>query len=283
MRRLMWVLPLALLAGTAPAQGGGDTTEIRPWAQAVYGQDQAKMDGNAGVNAYAPGTPPSFTDDAVVRSNDLVRLEGNARIGGNAVSGGKVEQKGTKTEITGSIVEGADPLAFPALTDWIASKASANDNATAPATEKGNSAVKDGKLEVKAGDTLTLAEGDYYFTEVDIKGTLDVSSGTVRIFVSGSTDISGEVNPDGDPGDLWLLSSTTKSNGVKMAGTSTAWMAVYAMSGEVQVTGDAELFGAVTARTVQISGNGQVHYRPGMGDLLIEVDLETDDPTKKFK
>ncbi len=279
MRSMLAGLVVVALAAPAFAQDA----HICPFGQGLFGEEEVKIDGNASVNAYTPGEPPTFEDTAVVRSNQLVRLDGNARIGGDAVSGGLVTRQGGNTVITGSTMENAEALAYPGLADWILSREEANSNDAIPATANGEQAVRDGKLDVRANDTLTLPGGDYFFAEVDVKGTLR-TTGSVRFFVAGRMDVSGQaqLNPDAEPATLYVFSASELARAVRFSGQSRSFCLVYAMRTEVQVSVNSEVYGAIVSKRIEIAGNAQFHYRPGSGDSCFDVGMETVEPSKQF-
>lgn len=272
------VLVGVVVAAAIAAPAWGQNAHICPFGQALFGEEEVKLDGNAQVDAYEPGTPPTFSDTAVVRSNRLVRLDGRARVGGDAVSGGSVTLDRRNVVVTGNVVENAESLSYPALTDWILSHEEGNDNDSVP-----SGAMQNGALRVRANETVTLAAGDYYFTQVDVQGTLAVS-GAARIFVSGRFDVGGQgaLNPDGEPANLYVFSAADVAHGVKLSGQSRSFALIYAMRTDVQVSTNAEAFGSIVAKSILIEGNAMFHYRPGSEGSCFDVGVETDEPTKQF-
>ena len=266
-------LMLALL------QGGG-TTEVCPFQQAVFGQEEVKLDGNAVVDsytgAYDPANPGSNGD---VRSNKDVELNGNALVRGDAAAGQSVIFNGNNAQVTGSVTEGAAAIDYPILAALVASKADANDNANISAGLTGTA------FKLQGTQSVELPGGSYYFTDFKMLGESKLTlTGPAIFYVDGGVDVSGKarLNDGGDPTNLLILSAADANKPIKVAGQSKAWALFYGMATKVDLSVNAEVFGAVVTREFKISGNAQLHYPAAAEGKCIGVDLETDEPTKQF-
>lgn len=276
----MRYLALALaLAAPCLAQDSG-TSSIAPFGQAAFGRDFVKLDGNAVVDSYS-GTydPANPGDNGDVRSNTDVTLEGNAKVNGDA-TGGDITLNGNNAVITGTQTENAPAVTYPVLEALVASKATTNDNANITTGLTGT------EFKLQNGDSASLPAGDYYFTDFKMQGdcTLTVT-GAVRIFLAGPMDLSGKAkfNSGGDPKNAVVISSADDTKAIKISGQGVkAWGLFYAMNTQVQVSVNGEVFGAITAKEVKLSGNAKLHYPADVVEVSISFPMETDEPTKSF-
>lgn len=256
------------------------TTEVCPFHQAVFGQEEVKLDGNAVVDSYV-GTydPANPGSDGDVRSNKDVDLNGNALVRGDATAGQNVVFNGNNAQVTGTVSEGASPLDYPVLAALVASKADSNDNANISTGLNGTA------FKLQGTEAVELPGGSYYFTEFKMLGESKLTlTGAAIFYVDGPVDVSGKarLNDEGDPTTLLIISAADASKPIKIAGQSKAWALFYGMATKTDISVNAEVFGAVVTGAFKISGNAQLHYPASAEGKCIQVDLETDEPTKQF-
>jgi hypothetical protein len=111
-----------------------------------------------------------------------------------------------------------------------------------------------------AAQSVTLAPGNYVATNVNVSapGAINVSpAGQVRIWVTGSLTLGGNLNLKGNPKNLAFL--VTGSSFVNINGGGAFYGAVYAPASGVTVGGP--VFGTVIGKSVTLnSGGGAVHF-----------------------
>jgi MBG domain-containing protein len=120
-----------------------------------------------------------------------------------------------------------------------------------------------GDLRVNAGATLTLAPGAYCFHSVSVLKRSELKvTGPVTIAVTGRLLASGALlnTTTASPQNLLIVSSYTGANGVGLAGRHSAYLAVYAPSTRIAVSGGGAIFGGLLGGSLAVSGNADVHF-----------------------
>jgi hypothetical protein len=111
-----------------------------------------------------------------------------------------------------------------------------------------------------AAQSITLAPGNYVAANVNVSapGAINVSpAGQVRIWVTGSLNLGGNLNLKGNPKNLAFL--TTSSGFVNINGGGALYGLVYAPTSGIFVGGP--VFGTVIGKSVTLnSGGGAVHF-----------------------
>jgi hypothetical protein len=111
-----------------------------------------------------------------------------------------------------------------------------------------------------AAQSITLAPGNYVAANVNVSapGAINVSpAGQVRIWVTGSLNLGGNLNLKGSPKNLAFL--VTSSGFVNINGGGALYGAVYAPASGIFVGGP--VFGTVIGKSVTLnSGGGAVHF-----------------------
>src|SRR5579871_3889108 len=111
-----------------------------------------------------------------------------------------------------------------------------------------------------AAQSITLAPGNYVATSVTVSapGAINVSpAGQVRIWVTGSLNLGGNLNLNGVPRNLAFL--TTSSGFVHINGGGGAlYGLVYAPTSTIFVSGP--VFGTVIGSSVAVNSGGAVHF-----------------------
>jgi hypothetical protein len=101
-----------------------------------------------------------------------------------------------------------------------------------------------------------------------------VTTGTVKIYVDGGIDITGNgiTVPDNQPGNLHLYA--TGSGAVKIAGNGAFYGGIFAPNSDVIASGNGDIFGAIVSKTFETKGNSAVHF-----DLAMK-EIQTVDPNQ---
>ncbi len=115
------------------------------------------------------------------------------------------------------------------------------------------------------GDVTLYVDGDF-----SIVGGGDLTmlpNSSLTIYVSGDIDISGNgiANTGMSPLDLMIYGTGT-TGGVKIAGTSAFFGAVYAPMLDIDIRGTSESYGSFVGETIGMTGGALVHFDECLGD-----------------
>jgi len=123
----------------------------------------------------------------------------------------------------------------------------------------------------------TPASKDYLFNSIKISGNNHVVISTVpaTLYVDGNVRIdSGQLNPAGfihgaapQSADLVII---VKDGDVTITGDSWIVGAIYAPNSRVKIDGQATVFGAVIAKELDISGGATLHYDKSLKDATVK-------------
>jgi len=173
--------------------------------------------------------------------------------GGTNVGSAAVVQAGTTIVNNGGVIHGTQKQHAPAGFSVIAVPPGAKN------LPLGSSAP--GSLNVNtAAQSITLAPGNYVAANVNVSapGAINVSpAGQVRIWVTGSLNLGGNVNLHGVPKNLAFLMTSSGSVNVNGGGGALYGM-VYAPISGVLVNGP--VFGTVIGSSVGLNSGGAVHF-----------------------
>lgn len=240
-------------------------TTSNPWRWAAFADSSFELGGNTLTDSYDSdsGTYASTkrNEDGDVGSNGTVDIYGTADIYGDAStsSPGAMDITGSAV-VTGDTTTVAPEQQFdPVTATDIANAKTVN---AAPAGLSGNyvfnSSTK--SLEVKPNKTMTLAGGTYYFSSMDLKGTVNVQNGqTVKIYIDGDVSMNSQanVNMGGVPKQLQIYS---RGANVTFNGGGNIKALVYAPDTEFKFTGHAELYGSFIMGDAKNAGGSGFHY-----------------------
>lgn len=130
-----------------------------------------------------------------------------------------------------------------------------------------------GNVTVQANKVLRLSAGTYIINSLNLNSNsqIIIESGPVTIHVAGKTatgtDISVPIDlttgvdlmtPTYDASQLQFIYAGTGT--LRMRGGAEAAMLVYAPNGKVDLAGGADYYGALIARTVEVTGSAAIHY-----------------------
>ncbi len=171
--------------------------------------------------------------------------------GGSNVGSAAIVQAGTTITNNGGIIHGTQKQHAPAGFAVVPVPAGARNlplGSSSPGTLSIGSAAQ----------SITLAPGNYVAANLNVNapGAINVSpAGAVRIWVTGSLNLGGNLNSGGVPKNLAFLA--TKSGFVNV-GSGSIDALVYAPTSTVFV--NAPVFGSVIGSNVTVNSGGAVHF-----------------------
>jgi hypothetical protein len=216
------------------------------------------LDDNSATDSFDSGAGPydattNSGQRGSVGANGDVTIDYNSTIKGN-VQAGDAFHKGTGVEVSGTVT-----------TDVAPNKDSPGE-AFPPVSAPGSTTTD---LNVTSG-TRTLAAGTYIYRNVNFSdGTSLATSGSVRIYVTGTVTIQDHVTLGSPPGTQ--LQIITKSDGGSYD-TSTfqtgnnfkLYGSLYGKNTDVKLGEDAQIFGSIIGRTVYVRKRGKLHLDNAM-------------------
>lgn len=138
-----------------------------------------------------------------------------------------------------------------------------------------------GELHISGGDVVIFVDGDFNLggsNEIKIDDDSSLTVITTGTFdLGGSVDVANgsTLNTNGNPRfSLYSNYDQSQANknskaGVRIGANDDMTSVVYAPKSDVDITGSGELFGSVRGRTVDVTGNGGMHYDEALGDADI--------------
>lgn len=138
-----------------------------------------------------------------------------------------------------------------------------------------------GNLEIRANETVVLAEGDYYYDSIAIKDNSRLeTTGHVRIWFRNRLEVGGNapVRPlDNRPAHLTFF-STYESSIVEVKSGASLIGSIFAPNvNNVRIQSNAEVFGVVVGASVDVQPSAIVHGDSVLCDLC-PVPAPTPDP-----
>jgi hypothetical protein len=228
-----------------------------------------KVDAYDAVHSLTPSTT-DFTTGANVRSNGSVTMGGAscppARILGDATAMSSLPSANC---VSGSLITTTTTISVPSFD--CPSCATTNDNLTGINPSSAYSGGASQKLTVNSGQVVNLSSGTYYFKQIQIDGTLNVStsSGAAAIYLKNNfTSASGcQIN------NLSKIPSRMHFYGVNSGNVINLNCATplhaYLEGSQSNFTLEQELYGHFCSDRVTISSTtghvGLLHYDLGGG------------------
>lgn len=223
----------------------------------IVGIDWLVISGNGSTDSF-DGSAGRYSRNSAgsngsVASNGDVTLSGSGQVRGDAHPGASRQVYGASA-VTGNTSQLSSPLSYPPTDPGTA--ATVNDNGSIPSQYL----TAGGGFSVGSKGTVNLKEGTYYFKDFTLgaNATLNVR-GPVTIYVTGNMTLGGNTDVTSNLAKdlkIRVLGSGT----VTLSGTSELYADVYAPLARVEVTSNADLYGSVIGRTLEITGNGNIHY-----------------------
>lgn len=250
-----------------------------PFQFGAFGDTSLTMAGGSLSNSYdsqvAAYDPLTAGSNGDVGSNGNITLNGTpTTVSGDVVAGGTISTTGSVT-VTGDSTQGAPPVE------------TANVDCPPPGFTPGalippgpgvsyNQGT--GNLQITAGANLVLSAppsppGYYYFSSVTLVGgsTLSIAPGTlhVDVFISQTLSITAGtiVNTSAQPTQLSIWGCGTSTTNWTLTGGSGSYFAVYAPNHQVNISGNADIWGSVVGNEINVGGGARVHYDEALGRL----------------
>lgn len=245
----------------------------------LFGNNGVDVDGgsvtdsyNSNNSSYDPLHPGS---KGSIGGNSTLNVKGDkdhsTTVNGDATtSSGKIKVDKDST-ITGTQNESGPDIPMDSV-DATYKTPNANGGLSNPPYDASTKAFSAG-----TGANVVLPAGTYYFSSFSVTGGAVVStSGNVKIYVTGAFTVSGgsklnagSLNP---PGNLQLYSSAT-GNAITVDGSGTDVRGYfYNSTGTMSITNGATLYGAATAKQLNLGSNGspaKFHYDEAVSNLLV--------------
>jgi Flp pilus assembly protein TadG len=212
----------------------------------------------------------SASDHGSVCSDGDVKVHGDAEINGDARAGvnGEVTVDGSPT-ITGNIGNRVRPLDLPSVD--ATPYATSNDNASLPKVLRlndngnGNHWVSpvdnQGDFRLNAGDVYNMPAGTYYFRDMLLNGGAILHiTGDVTIYVTRDLTFNGGSYVYNDTSKAENLTIMMTGGVANITYGNPFYGVLYAPDTDVTISGDADIYGAVVANNLKVTGNALGHY-----------------------
>ncbi len=271
----------------------------------IISKNTITMSGNASVDSYDSSDSTKSTsglyDSSKKQANgnigttstsaNSITLSGNADVYGTASTGtgGTMSMSGN-AQVGPTFVGGdrADTSTEAETSGWLT-----DSGPTAPPDVSLPSGLSSASSLGNINDDVTISGGDWQASQINLSGNDTITiSGTVRIYVTGSSSISGnaeiQINAGGSLEVYAAGSVSIAGNGVNNDATTpdknmwyglsscTSWSmsgnadwvgTVYAPQATLTCSGNGDASGAFVASTITISGNGEYHYDEALQDF----------------
>jgi hypothetical protein len=217
----------------------------------LVGLDWVKISGNGLIDSYDSARGPYSNIGALsggdVTSNGDITLSGNAHVRGDVHPGvGQSVRLSGNAQVSGSRSPLTESLSYP--------------DAALPAQYDNG-----GSLNISGNKRVDLPAGAHYYNGFSISGnaTLNIS-GPVTIYVDGDVELGGNANVfENLPRNFRIV--VLGAGSVTTSGNGTLYADIYAPQSVIKIAGNGDFFGAAVGKTLEISGNGDVHYDQQLG------------------
>jgi Flp pilus assembly protein TadG len=244
-------LTFGRVIGLSTCDVNASTTACAPGNSSTYaiiGINALNVTGNGEIDSYdsrnLPYKAATAGDKGSIASNGNITLGGSAAINGDARAGvGKTTTLGGSAAVTGRVAPLAAPLKFPSV--------------TLP-----NSYIDAGDC-VMSGGSISLPGGVYVFDTIDLSGNAHVTwQSPVVFYVRKAYSVKGNVVIDtykNIPANRVIKFLPTCKTAT-WTGTHSCVGDLYAPDTDFTIGGNAELFGRIIAKTINLSSSGNMHY-----------------------
>ena len=227
---------------------------VAPENYGVIGLNSINMNGRA-TSSYWSSTGEEIAGGGNIASNGNIALSGGATINGNARS-----YTGTVTggNVTGNTASLPMALSFPP------------GDASAYWTNNSNTYARDWmtgqSFNLSKNQSATLPGGNYVFKDFNTQtGSLLTFSGPTTIYCWGTFNMTGQtVTSSKLPKNLKIVMCTGPTGqtpgSLNVTAGAELYADIYAPQSAVNINGGGEIYGSVLGLTVNMSGNGGIHY-----------------------
>ena len=244
----------------------------------VWGLNGITGDGDIVTDSYnsqnGPYGPGNVHANGDLCSCQNVDLHGGVQIRGDAMYGNgyALTTYGSAYEIWG-IVD--DQTCGDFVPEFDIEGASIyNDNGTIGLTDRGRDPFGGNPwdLVVTGNDNLTLAGGTYYFTSVLIDGQATLTiAGPTEIYLAGTAEFTGGgvANLGQDPADLIIYSAGPM---LDLSGNADFYGAVIAPAAQIVLRGTSDVYGTLLGGTLAFEGTTNIHVDESLVFELFGLD-----------
>ena len=221
-----------------------------------------------------------------VCSDGDVHVHGDAEIYGDARAGatGEVTVDGDPV-ITGNIGNRVKPLDLPSVDASPYTVSPYNDNNLLPKVlrlnDQGNGnhwvlpVDNQGDFRLNAGDVYYMPAGTYYFRDMLLNGGAVLHiTGEVKIYVTRDLTFNGGSYVYNDTFKAENLTIMMTGGIASITYGNPFYGVLYAPDSNVTISGDADIYGAIVANNLTVTGNALGHY-----DESLEMEM-ADPPTR---
>lgn len=246
---------------------------LNPFAYALFSESGIAMRQGACTDSYNSDSGSyAVTVVAIlgnIGTNATVTLSQDATVGGDvivAVPGGI--SFGQSAQVLGDTITGADSLDLNIISDseYVWAQTVNNASAGLSGTNYTYNSINN-SLNVKGNGNVVLADGVYYFSQIDLKqnGQLDIAPGaTVTIYLTGNLSLfqDATMNSGGAPSALIIFSKGAKFS---MFQDSQFYGAFYGPSVVFKGRQDMGMYGSVVAGNITMFQDACFHYDRTLG------------------
>lgn len=243
-----------------------------PFRYAAFGDEDAKFCGTTMTDSYDSDSGSyaltRLNEDGNVGSNGHIDVCGSANIYGDAgtSSPGDMDVTGS-AQVHGDTTTAAPPVELEPIPQ--ADIDYAYNNSDAPGGFTGDYSYNPGTRDfsVSPNKTLTMADGTYYFRDVDLKGEIIIPPGdVVEIYVTGRITVNAQavINQSGAPSQMLFFST---GDDITVNGGAEIRAAMYAPDAEFKLTGGGDFYGSFIANSIQDAGGSSFHYDRALENL----------------
>ena len=259
---------------------GKKSTDVSAWAIAMnhrglcgplVGIHSLTASGNITTDSYSSASgaydPAAAGNRGNLCSGGPITLHGGVHVRGDIRSGGSddVVMRSASAIVTGNVGSRVKPLELPPVT--VHDVAWNNDNVR---LGKALNGARDFDL---AGDhVFAIPAGIYFVNDMNLRGSARLKiTGETVIILTGDLNGSGNAEFSNDteiPSNLRILATSGK---ITLAGRKKFHGVIYAPHSRVDVSGNADIYGAIVGGNLRIVGNATAHFDEAL--QLREVEL----------
>jgi hypothetical protein len=231
----------------------------------AFGKSSVDYGGNSGCDAW--------NSSAGTYSQTV---SGGCDLGTDGTSSGAMTIHGTASSVFGNVWYGAGGTSSSLTVNGhpgYGTSGSLTSNLNLPSvtipTLGSNLGAQTGGT-LSPGNTYTSVSGSFTapagtYVIGSLSGTINVSSGPVTIYVSSSFSLSSVNNTTGIPGNLIFMVGPSVSS-IDLTGVG-GYFALYAPDTDVSNHGNADIYGAIVAKTFTMTGTAAIHYDKALQTL----------------